>query len=120
MSRRVANGLGLGPIGNLNFNNNGVGPREVGIAGGDSGGPGFVNGKLASINSYGLTFGANFGDFDGIFNAGWGELSGYVPVYIHKDWIASVVPEPGTWGMMIAGFGFIGASMRRKRAVVAA
>lgn len=118
-ARRIANAIGLGPIGNINFNNNGVGAREVGIAGGDSGGPGFVDGKLASINSYGLTFGANFGDLDGVFNAGFGEFSGYVPVYIHKDWIESVVPEPGTWAMMIAGFGFVGASMRRRRAVAA-
>jgi hypothetical protein len=25
------------------------------------------------------------------------------------------VPEPATWGMMLLGFGAIGASMRRKR-----
>jgi hypothetical protein len=101
------------------FNNNGLGAREVGIAGGDSGGPGFVDGKLASINSYGLTFGAAFGDFGGGLNAGWGEFSGYVPVYIHQDFIASAmaVPEPANWAMLIAGFGLTGAAMRRRRAV---
>ena len=28
-----------------------------------------------------------------------------------------VIPEPGTWAMMIAGFGLVGASLRRRRAV---
>ncbi len=122
-SRRIANALGLGPLGNTFFNNQGVGAREVGIAGGDSGGPGYINGRLASINSYGLTFGSNFGDFDGVFNAGWGEFSGYVPVSIHRGFIKNsmVVPEPATWAMMIVGFGFIGGSIRmRRRTLLAA
>lgn len=121
-SRRVANGLGLGAIGNQFFANTGLGAREVGIAGGDSGGPGFIDGKLASINSYGLTFFSNFGDFDENFNAGWGEFSGYVPVFIHEDFIRSAmaVPEPGTWAMLITGFGLTGASMRRRRRLAAA
>ena len=98
----------------------GLGAREVGIAGGDSGGPGFVDGKLASINSYGLTFGASFGDYGGGLNSGWGEYSGYVPVYIHEDWIRGVVPEPASWAMMIGGFGMIGGALRRRRSSVAA
>ncbi len=93
----------------------GLGAREVGIAGGDSGGPGFIDGKLASINSYGLTFGAPFGDFGGGLNAGWGEFSGYVPIFIHADFIRGVVPEPSSWAMLIAGFGLTGAAMRRRR-----
>lgn len=132
-ARRIANGLGRGPIGNTFFDNAGIGNtganvlgdlsiREVGVAGGDSGGPGFIDGKLASINSYGLTFGNAFGDFGGGLNAGWGEFSGYVPVYIHTDSIASTaVPEPASWAMLIAGFGLTGATMRRRRnAAVAA
>lgn len=121
-SRRIANALGLGPIGNKLFPINfGVGAREVGIAGGDSGGPGFVDGKLATINSYGLTFGTNFGDFGGGLNSGWGEFSGYVPVYIHTDFIATTaVPEPASWALLIMGFGLTGATMRRRRGVTAA
>jgi hypothetical protein len=116
-SRRIANALGLGPIGNDNFADVGLGAREVGIAGGDSGGPGFVNGKLASVNSYGLTFGPNLGDFGGGLNSGWGEFSGYVPISIHRSFIAvsagGAIPEPGTWAMLIAGFGLVGAALRR-------
>ena len=103
------------------FIDNGLGAREVNIAGGDSGGPGCVNGELASINSYGLTFGTPFGDFGGGLNSGFGEYSGYVPVFIHEDFInaAMAVPEPASWALMIAGFGLTGAAMRRQRKVAA-
>ncbi|TRW15154.1 trypsin-like serine protease [Glacieibacterium frigidum] len=104
------------------FCNTGLGAREVGIAGGDSGGPGFIDGKLASINSYGLTFGNDFGDVDLFLNASWGEFSGYVPIYLHSSWIGAVqaaIPEPGTWAMLIAGFGMVGGAMRRRQGVMA-
>ena len=95
----------------------GLGAREVNIAGGDSGGPGFVDGKLASVNSYGLSFGTAFGDYRTGLNSSWGEFSGYVPIYIHKEWLGGVVPEPATWAMMIAGFGLVGGALRRRRSV---
>ncbi len=91
----------------------GVGPLEVGIAGGDSGGPNFINGRLAGVNSYGLSFGTNFGDFRPGLNVTWGEFSGYVPTFIHNDFITSV-PEPSTWAMMLLGFGSIGTIIRRR------
>ena len=76
---------------------------------------------MATINSYGLTFGTNFGDFGGGLNSGWGEFSGYVPVYIHTDFIATTaVPEPASWALLIMGFGLTGATMRRRRGVTAA
>lgn len=119
-SRRIANALGLGPIGNANFADTGLGAREVGIAGGDSGGPGFVDGRLASINSYGLTFGVNFGDFGGGLNSGWGEFSGYVPIFIHEDFIlASLVPAPGTWATLMLGLGLTGVALQRRRKAAA-
>jgi hypothetical protein len=31
--------------------------------------------------------------------------------------VSEIVPEPGTWAMMIAGFGLVGAAMRRRNAV---
>lgn len=99
----------------LGFCTNGLGLREVGIAGGDSGGGAFINGQLASVNSYSLSFGANFGDFKPQLQSSWGELNGFVPTFIHADFIAGV-PEPGTWAMMILGFGFVGGAMRRRGA----
>jgi hypothetical protein len=32
----------------------------------------------------------------------------------------TAVPEPGTWAMLIAGFGLVGSAMRRRRVAVAA
>lgn len=94
----------------------GVGAREVSIAGGDSGGPGFINGQIASVNSYGFTFGAGYGDVDDDLNSSWGEYNGFVPTFIHANWIAGV-PEPSTWALLILGMGLTGAAMRRKRKV---
>ncbi|NJC34016.1 hypothetical protein GGR88_001490 [Sphingomonas jejuensis] len=37
---------------------------------------------------------------------------------LEVDNIAVSVPEPATWGMMIAGFGIVGASLRRRRQTV--
>lgn len=96
------------------------GRDEVSIAGGDSGGAAFVGGKLASINSYGLTFGIDYGDFKDGLNSSWGELNGFVPVSIHTAFIqAAMVPEPATWALMILGFGAVGGAMRRKQATKA-
>ena len=36
------------------------------------------------------------------------------------DTIAAGVPEPGSWAFMIGGFGFAGAALRRRQAIVAA
>jgi hypothetical protein len=105
------------------FCDTGRGATEVSIAGGDSGGPGFIDGKLASVNSYGLTFGTGVGDFSAGLNDSWGEFNGFVPTYIHADFIAramaAAVPEPATWAMMIAGFGLAGVGVRRSRKVQA-
>ena len=97
----------------LGFCTNGLGLTEVGIAGGDSGGAAFINGRIASVNSYSLSFGTGFGDFKSGLQSSWGELNGFVPTFIHADFIAGV-PEPGTWAMMILGFGFVGGALRRR------
>ncbi len=65
------------------------------------------------MNSYSLSFGANFGDFKPGLQSSWGELNGFVPTFIHADFINGV-PEPGTWAMMILGFGFVGGALRRR------
>jgi hypothetical protein len=109
-------GLGLGTT----FCNTGLGPTEVGVAGGDSGGPQFVDGRIVSVTSYGLTFFSAYGDVNNVLNSSWGEFSGYAPVFRNRAWIESLVPgafvpEPGTWAMLIAGFGMVGFAARRRR-----
>lgn len=115
--------VGLGASGK--FCNLGRGAREVGVAGGDSGGPQFVNGNIVSVTSYGLTFFTNGGDFDNALNSSFGEFSGYAPLWLNESWIEEIspgafVPEPGTWVMLISGFGFVGAAVRRRRILAAA
>ncbi len=109
---------GFGLAASAKYCNLGRGATEVSTAGGDSGGPQFIDGKLSSITSYGLTFGRDVqpGDIDNALNDSFGEFNGFVPIFLHANWINSVVPEPGTWALMIGGFGLVGASARRKRA----
>lgn len=106
--------------------NLGVGAREVGVAGGDSGGPQFVGGKIVSVTSYGLTFGPSFGDFGGGLNSGWGEFSGYAPVFRNRSWIERLVPTafgdiivtpaPGALALFGLGVALLAARTRTRRA----
>lgn len=111
-------GLVLSLADNSKWCDLGRGGREVGVAGGDSGGPGFIDGLVASVNSYGLTYGTARGDFVPGLNSSFGEFTGYVPVYLHTDFInAALVPEPGTYLMMALGLVGVGAMARRRRHV---
>lgn len=101
------------------FCTDGLGALEVGIAGGDSGGPNFIGGRIAGLNSYGLSFGTGFGDLVPGLQSSFGELNGYVPTFIHAEFIAAV-PEPSTWAMMLLGFGSIGTIIRRRERKVRA
>ena len=112
---RVAQASNLAQAAGLIFCDTGVGAREVSVAGGDSGGPGFVKGKVATVTSYGLSFGTSWGDCRDGLQSSCGELNGFVPLYYHAKWLGGVVPEPGTWAMLIAGFGMVGAAVRRRR-----
>ena len=110
----AVNGFGLAP--SSKYCDLGLGALEVSTAPGDSGGPQFIDGKIASVTSFGLTFGANFGDVDNNLNDTFGEFNGFVPTFIHTAFIRSAeaasVPEPGTWMQMIVGFGVLGGSVR--------
>lgn len=98
------------------FCTQGVGIMEGTSAGGDSGGPEFIDGKIASVTSYGLTFGAFYGDIDNSLNDTFGEFGGYVSTAQHRNFILSVmsVPEPATWLQMIAGFALLGGALRTR------
>lgn len=37
------------------------------------------------------------------------------PFYLRQAEFLDAVPEPATWAMLVLGFGFVGASMRRRR-----
>jgi len=113
MSGRIAAAVGAG----LAFADTGLGDLEVGVSGGDSGGPNFINGLISGVNSYGLTFGPGFGDADEFFNSGFGEYSGYVPTYIHRNFIENaMVPTPGVIALLGLGFLTIGVRARRRKA----
>lgn len=93
----------------------GLGALEVSIAGGDSGSPQFIDGRIAGVSSYGFTFGAAGGDIRAGLNSSFGEFNGFVPIFLHTAFIDSVVPEPASWAMMIMGFGLVGAAARRSQ-----
>jgi hypothetical protein len=114
---RVAQASNVAGAAGAVFCDTGLGSREVGVAGGDSGGPNFINGLVSGVNSYGLTFGTAFGDSLTGLNNSFGEFSGYVPTYIHSAWInAALVPEPETYAMMLLGLAAVGIAARRRRA----
>lgn len=108
-------GFGLAPT--SQFCNTGVGAREVGVAGGDSGGPQFDAAmRVTSVTSFGLTFIPFFGDFRAGLNSSWGEFSGYVPVHIHRDFITShFIPEPGSIALLGLAGGLLVLTLRRRR-----
>jgi hypothetical protein len=95
--------------------NTGIGAFEGIGGGGDSGAGYYVDGKIAAVHSFAQWYRA-----DESTNR-FGQLKGAVPVYYHIDFInASMVPEPSTWAMVIAGFALVGGVVRRRRAAPAA
>lgn len=73
----------------------GLGKNETATASGDSGGPSFINGKIAGISSWGYSdrgfFKTNIGDIDSIDdNGSFGEISGDTRVSFYANWIDKI------------------------------
>lgn len=90
---------------------------EANTAGGDSGGPAFINGQIAGVTSFGIRFNApgypgSPPDIDATLNSSFGEMSGWVQP--DAVWINSVAaPEPSTLVLFASGFLLVGIMVRR-------
>ena len=67
----------------------------------------------------------NLGGWDlfapqGINDAGQIVGFGFDEFGVNRGWLLEAVPEPGTWAMLIGGFGMVGAAARRRRSVAVA
>jgi secreted trypsin-like serine protease len=105
----------------------GLGDNEVLAGSGDSGGPSFIDGKIAGVTSFGITFFSNNnreclpGNPDLVcgLNNTFGEFGGDTRVSGYTSWItaqmAAPVPEPLSGAMLLAGLGVIGSVARRRR-----
>ncbi len=94
---------------------------EAGVAAGDSGGPLFIDGKLAGVTSFGTYFCANAqcdpysADPDRPFDA-FGAINGFAPLSENAEFIATTAaPEPATVTLMASGLFIIGCAVRRRR-----
>lgn len=54
----------------------------------------------------------------GVFDRPQGDF--FREVFVPDNWSLTAVPEPAAWGLMVIGFGLVGAAARRRPAVVAA
>ncbi|HVK42525.1 MAG TPA: PEPxxWA-CTERM sorting domain-containing protein [Phenylobacterium sp.] len=81
-------------------------------------------GALLGGESFGLSGAARFVrlNLDGNHQK-FPETYGYAPIGLSEvrfEGVASAVPEPATWAMMITGFGLAGVAIRRRSAITVA
>lgn len=97
------NGNQLGEFGPM------FGTTYIGIHYGRGNGPVDVEGGVTAI--YKLVFGTETTSF----NISPGSVSSVALYSTESPGDMELVPEPATWAMLIAGFGVVGAAMRRRR-----
>ena len=73
------------------------------------------NGMFSLMLATGDSFGFFVETTDGLFGRGSLSISELSQPYAFGGNISGVVPEPASWALMIAGFGLVGATMRRRR-----
>jgi hypothetical protein len=84
----------------------GLGPREASMAPSDSGGPAFIDGRVAGLASFRLRLQFTDGvssDVDDISNASFGEFNAFTRVSGFSSWIQPV-PEPDTSVLCLIAF----------------
>lgn len=109
------------------------GYRDTLATQGDSGAPHFEHGRIVGVTSFGITGGLFEGGGCGLAgsvdpshsatsctDSSYGEIGVDTRVAAYQGFIASHVPEPAAWTLMIAGFGAIGVRQRRRRTAPAA
>ncbi|VXD23645.1 conserved hypothetical protein [Planktothrix serta PCC 8927] len=73
------------------INDLGLGLSEVNISPGDSGGPAFINGKIAGLTSTGFTSGTPGIDVTNTLDDSFGEYASDTRVSVYADWINQTI-----------------------------
>jgi hypothetical protein len=102
----------------LGQSNPGLGVFETMTAGGDSGGPSFVDGRIAAVTSFGLTISAPGLSSDVLpgLNSSFGEFAGNTSIRANQAWLNATlyrVPEPSTWALLLIAL--LGFALRSRR-----
>lgn len=95
----------------------GLGTAEGIIGPGDSGGPLFINGQIAGVASYGLSFGSDIGDTDDELNGTFGEFTGWTSTEYNAQWLSqyvTTVPEPQSLALTAMGLLTLAVFARRR------
>ena len=73
--------------------------------------------RTRSFVQYALSFVSNSGGSLKLLLGANGANDSRGPILDNVNVTSTVVPEPSTWAMLIAGFGFVGLASRRRRSV---
>ena len=73
-----------------------------------------INDLVVNLDGWNLFAPQAINDRGQIVGFGWDELGNT------RAFLLTAVPEPGSWAMMIAGFGLVGAAARRRRTTMVA